>query len=45
LIKLKKTTKFRGGIIRNEKMYSLIIKRKDVGAKIRHLKEMRPKCK
>jgi hypothetical protein len=34
-----------GRIIKNEKRYSLIIRRKDVGAKIIHLKEMGLQCK
>ena len=33
-----------GEIIRKEKRYSLIIRRKDMWAKIIHLEEMRPKC-
>jgi hypothetical protein len=35
----------RGEIIRNKKRHSLIIRRKDVGEKIIHLKKIRPECK
>jgi hypothetical protein len=40
---MNKTKKLRGGIIRNEKRYSLIIRRKDLG-EIIHLEKMEPKC-
>jgi hypothetical protein len=41
----KLNEKFWGGVLRNEKRYSLIIRKKRYGAKGIHLKEMGPKYK